>query len=579
MKTGKKIIVLTVLVFIFLPVFVHAVSWWPLVPCGTSVNPTPCNRCDLLKLLKNIIDFTLIGLMPPAAAILFVWGGFLILMGGANPGLISKGKSIFWNTAVGVAIISASWMITNTIIKSIANESITNPTTPWYQLKCQVIASQPPAPQPPQPSSLAISTSSLSDATQGTAYSQSLSASGGTTPYVWSISSGALPAGLSISGSNISGTPTATGTSTFTIKAEDSSSPKKSATKELTIKVATQAASVVISNVASSNVANTSATITWTTDKPSTSQVAYGTTTAYGPPTPLNSSQVTGHSVTLTGLNPGTTYNYQVISSVTGFTARSSNYTFKTTGTAVQLLAISTSSLSDATQNTNYSQSLSASGGTTPYVWSISSGALPAGLSISGSNISGTPTATGTSTFTIKAEDSSSPKKSATKELTIKVNQTSNICLLPAQLAKNNNEPYPVQRAPELNTLFSCISGKLKQSLPSEGGVNAYYGSMYTYDGSAVLCNYARGQKTCIPPSCSHAVNSCHYGGKTGTAGSLAVDFGNELNGNIIIQAAISCGVPVSKARCENVAAKNVGCAPGSGANHIHISASTCDAN
>ena len=54
-----------------------------------------------------------------------------------------------------------------------------------------------------------------------------------------------MPAGLSISGSNISGTPTTTGTFTFTIKVEDSSNPKKSATKQLSIVVGTSANAVV----------------------------------------------------------------------------------------------------------------------------------------------------------------------------------------------------------------------------------------------------------------------------------------------------------------------------------------------
>ena len=143
MKTGKKIIVLTVLVFILLPVFAQAVSWWPLVPCGTSINPTPCNRCDLLKLLKNIIDFVLVGLMPPVAAILFVWGGFLILMGGANPGWISQGRSIFWNTAMGIAIILASWLITNSIIRSLAEDNI---APEWWKLECSVTTVPPPPP-------------------------------------------------------------------------------------------------------------------------------------------------------------------------------------------------------------------------------------------------------------------------------------------------------------------------------------------------------------------------------------------------------------------------------------------------
>jgi len=264
MKTGKKIIVLTVLVFILLPVFAQAVSWWPLVPCGTSINPTPCNRCDLLKLLKNIIDFVLVGLMPPVAAILFVWGGFLILMGGANPGWISQGRSIFWNTVMGIAIILASWLITNSIIRSLAEDNI---APEWWKLECSVTTVPPPPPLKYScnnnsqcvadsngqytsndcdnkcvsvPVPLSITTTSLSDATQNQPYSQTLTATGGVTPYIWSTPSGSsLPAGLSMNPSTgvISGTPTTVGTFTFTVKVEDSSSPKKSVTKGLSVKV------------------------------------------------------------------------------------------------------------------------------------------------------------------------------------------------------------------------------------------------------------------------------------------------------------------------------------------------------
>ncbi len=555
MKTGKKIIVLAVLVFIFLPVVTHAFSFWPLVPCGLRVQPTdssgvelpkvptqenpyahdytqPCNQCDLFKLLKNIIDFVLMGLMPPAAAILFVWGGFLILMGGANPGWITQGKSIFFNTAIGVAIISASWLLTNTIIKSLANESVTNPNTPWYQLECTVTTvggdgncsdgikngdetgidtggrcavttgklytcndKEKCVEDPngkydnstcddvcaPATTNLTISTSSLSDASQGSDYSQDLSATGGTAPYTWTLdTSTPLPAGLSLEyRGTIYGKPTETGDFTFTVLLNDSKG--ETANKDLSIKVVAASDSVVISNVASSKITADSATITWTTNKPSTSQVAYGTTTAYGSSSTLVTNPLTDHSITLTDLTPGTTYNYQAISSITGFTVRSANGTFKTTGTVI----------------------------------------------------------------------------------------VGNLCSQPAQLAASNNEPYPKTNAPELNTLISCIKSRLSgQSLGSE----------YTFDNSYELCNYTRGQRSCTA-SCSHAVNSCHYGGKTGTQGSLAVDFGNEVIGANIIQAAVACGVPSGKARCENAAGVNVSCASGSGATHVHVSAASCDAN
>ena len=72
---------------------------------------------------------------------------------------------------------------------------------------------------------LTITTTSLPPANAGVAYSAQLAASGGISPYLWSITSGALPTGLTLStGGLISGTPTATGSFTFTIQVTDSAS-------------------------------------------------------------------------------------------------------------------------------------------------------------------------------------------------------------------------------------------------------------------------------------------------------------------------------------------------------------------
>jgi len=61
--------------------------------------------------------------------------------------------------------------------------------------------------------------------TVGTAYTQTLNATGGTSPYTFAITSGSLPPGLSLSSSGvISGTPTATGVYTFSFQATDSAS-------------------------------------------------------------------------------------------------------------------------------------------------------------------------------------------------------------------------------------------------------------------------------------------------------------------------------------------------------------------
>jgi purple acid phosphatase-like protein len=54
-----------------------------------------------------------------------------------------------------------------------------------------------------------------------------------------------------------------------------------------------------------------SATVTWTTNEPADSRVDYGTTTSLGQ-SATDAALVTAHSVRLTGLTPGTTYNYRV---------------------------------------------------------------------------------------------------------------------------------------------------------------------------------------------------------------------------------------------------------------------------
>jgi fibronectin type 3 domain-containing protein len=86
-----------------------------------------------------------------------------------------------------------------------------------------------------------------------------------------------------------------------------------------------------ISNVAVGSLSTTSATITWTTDKPSDSQVFYGLTASYGSSTVLNPALVTSHSAVITGLAPGTAYHYQVRSATaSGALGTSGDLTFTT---------------------------------------------------------------------------------------------------------------------------------------------------------------------------------------------------------------------------------------------------------
>jgi hypothetical protein len=103
----------------------------------------------------------------------------------------------------------------------------------------------------------------------------------------------------------------------------------------------------VISGVTAANITNNSATITWTTNQATSSLVHYGTTASYGLSSTPNSTPTTSHSVTLTGLPAGTTFNYVAVSTASsGKSATSPNFTFSTlsptppasTGTGPQII-------------------------------------------------------------------------------------------------------------------------------------------------------------------------------------------------------------------------------------------------
>src|SRR5204862_7323443 len=85
------------------------------------------------------------------------------------------------------------------------------------------------------------------------------------------------------------------------------------------------------SGVDASAVTASASTVSWSTDEQATSQVEYGTTTAYGSSTALDGTLVTSHSQTLASLSPSTTYHYRVKSSdAAGNVATSGDFTFTT---------------------------------------------------------------------------------------------------------------------------------------------------------------------------------------------------------------------------------------------------------
>lgn len=170
--------------------------------------------------------------------------------------------------------------------------------------------------------SVSVKAQTLSSATVGTPYSAAVVASGGTSPYLWSVLSGALPAGLSLSSSGtISGTPTTAGPSIFAAQAVDASGA-----------------------------------------------IASGSVTIIVQPPPF--------AIT-SGATPSGVVNFDYPKQILG-----------------------------------------ATGGTPPYSFAISSGTLPAGISLTNGVIGGVPTTPGNSSFTITATDSAG----ATAQLNSSIN-------------------------------------------------------------------------------------------------------------------------------------------------------------
>src|SRR5204862_1023282 len=107
--------------------------------------------------------------------------------------------------------------------------------------------------------------------------------------------------------------------------------------------------------------------------------------------------------------------------------------------------AITTSSLPGGQVQSSYNATLAATGGTPPYIWSITAGALPAGLTLNPSTgaIAGTPTG-GPGAFTVTVADSAAPPLSAAKPLSIAIAPAITTSSLPGgQVQSSYSAPLP----------------------------------------------------------------------------------------------------------------------------------------
>lgn len=243
-------------------------------------------------------------------------------------------------------------------------------------------------------------------------YNAVLSVSGGSAPYHFAIKSGSLPHGLTLNPvtGSISGTPASPGTSGFDVIVTDAPGLEE-AIASFVVKVDGGAASLKVS------VSPSSATLVSNQKQQFTAAVSGTSNTGV-------KWSATAGSVDTTGLYTAPAVNAQTSVVVTATSNADSSKSASAAATVGpvknQPLQITTGNLPQGLQGEPFSETFTATGGSTPYHWSISAGAPPSGIAINASgDFTGMPTALGTFSFTVKVADAAS--KTATGNFSVTV--------------------------------------------------------------------------------------------------------------------------------------------------------------
>lgn len=281
---------------------------------------------------------------------------------------------------------------------------------------------------------ITLSPTTLPNGVVGIPYSQTVSGVGGTAPYTFTLSSGALPSGLTLNTSTgaISGTPIGAGTFNFIITATDANGCPGS-----------QPYSIVITGAATCPVI----TVNPATLPPGLLGMTYSqSVTAVGGTAPYTftvSSGTLPPGVKLTGGNSATAL-------ISGTPLMPGLFSFTITATDARgcpgsrpysivipvlslgpgvcpTITVNPITLPNAVLGTPYSQTISAVGGTPPYTFRLLDGALPSGLTLNGTSgvISGTPLVLAEVSFTIIATDANGCQGSRNYAFTVQATGSS----------------------------------------------------------------------------------------------------------------------------------------------------------
>jgi hypothetical protein len=272
----------------------------------------------------------------------------------------------------------------------------------------------------------------------GIAYSSAVAAGGGVAPYTYSIASGSLPPGLTLYAATggISGTPASSGTFTFTIMVSDVAGSKTDSSGSIVVAVAPPTAACP--------------SPTGQVSVPYSSSLA-----VRGGVAPYTFSLASGSLPTGLALNPltGSVAGIPAVAGTVAFVAQTVDARGASTGAGTAACSIKTSpdplkiawpSVTGKVSVT-FSGAFAASGGAGPYIFSISSGSIPKGLTLNAAtgSISGVPASSGTSIFGGKVTDSAGA--SATVSASIVIAAATNACPVSWGDWKNHQSTWPAK--------------------------------------------------------------------------------------------------------------------------------------
>jgi hypothetical protein len=269
----------------------------------------------------------------------------------------------------------------------------------------------------PPPAVLTITTTSLPEGTVGQPYSQTVQATGGIGGRTWSISGGTLPQDLKLNQTTgvISGTPTAAGTSPFTVQVADAGGQND--TEALSILIHPPAPLTIITTTLSGGTVGQPYNETLQATG-GTGALTWSLSPTSGPLPPLLWLGADG-VISGTPTNAGNS-NFTVI--VRDTLNQSDTQSLSIAVSAA--LAITTNSLSDAEEGKSYSERVRRSGGVAPFTWSVTP-ALPNGLRLNPATgqITGTPEGgtEGRYNLTFTVQDSSTPTQRDSKSLELRI--------------------------------------------------------------------------------------------------------------------------------------------------------------